>query len=300
MSVITRAQHPSLLWPGVMSIFGNSYNEFPAEWSQIFEKRTGTKAWEDLVSVSGFGLAPIKTEAAPIQYDTDAENYKTRLVQTVYGLGYQVTREEIEDSQYEQVSRRRARALAKSMRTTAEIVHANVLNRAFTTGYNGGDGVSLVNTAHPTKGAVYSNRMAADEDLSFTAIENMINLMAVAKDDRGYPIRLRAMKLVVPAGAAEFTARRIFQSDLQPGGNNNDINTLRNTGIQVVASHYLTDPDSWFLITDADEGLISIWRREAEIQRDNDFDTENARAKSTMRFVPGWGDPRAVYGSAGA
>ena len=63
---------------------------------------------------------------------------------------------------------------------------------------------------------------------------------------------------------------------------------------------YLSDLDSWFLKTDVPNGLVSMWRREVELERDNDFDTENAKAKSTMRFVPGWGDWRGSFGVQGA
>src|SRR6185312_1002865 len=116
MTVITRSAHPDLLWPGVMAIFGNSYNEYPPEWSQIFDKRQGTKAYEKIVETSGFGLAPVKTEGAPIQYDTDAQGLTTTFTPIVYGLGWMATREEMEDGQYPEVSRRRSKALGKSMR----------------------------------------------------------------------------------------------------------------------------------------------------------------------------------------
>jgi hypothetical protein len=38
------------------------------------------------------------------------------------------------------------------MRTTAEIVHANVLNRGFSGSYLGADGVALFSTASPDAG----------------------------------------------------------------------------------------------------------------------------------------------------
>lgn len=302
MTVITRAAHPDLLWPGVMATFGNAYNEYPPEWSQIFEKRRSTKAYEKIVETSGFGLAPIKTEGAPIQYDTDAQGLVTTLTPVVYGLGWMATREEIEDGQYPEVSGRRSRALGRSMRTTAEIVHANVLNRGFSGSYNGVDGVPLFSTAHPSPAGNRTNKLSVDADLTEASLEDMLTLIANAKDRRGLPIVLRGMKLVVGSGA-QFNAERILGSSLRSGTANNDANAIRNMGLLpggVVVNHYLTDPDAWFIITDAEEGLLSIWRREAEQQKDNDFDTENAKAKSTMRFSAGYGDPLAVFGSAGA
>lgn len=302
MPVITRSAHPSLLWPGVHSIFGDSYNEYPAEWSQIFDKQTSNKAWEDIVEVGGFGLAPVKTEGAPIQYDTDAEGYKNRLQHTVYGLGYMVTREELEDGQYAQVSRKRSRKLARSMRTTAEIVHANILNRGFSTSYVGGDGVALLSTAHPTAAGNQANKLAVDADLTEASLEDMLTLISGFKDRRGLPIVAKGMKLVVAPGA-EFNARRILGSPLRVGTPNNDLNAIKDMGLipgGVIVNHYLTDPDAWFIITDQDDGLVSMWRREVELEQDNDFDTENAKAKATMRFLAGWGDWRGVVGSPGA
>lgn len=301
MTVITRSNHPDLLWPGVMSIFGSSYKEWEPIWSQLFDKRQGTKAWETLVDTGGFGLAPVKTEGSPIQYDVDLQGPKTTITPVVYGLGYMVTEEELEDNQYAEVSRSRARKLARSMRITAETVHANIFNRAFSASYLGADGVQLINTSHPTPGGLQSNYLTTPADLSETSLEDLMTQIAASKDRRGLPIRLRAVTLVVhPANI--FNATRILQSTLRVGTPNNDANALRALGVAptVVANPYLTDVDAWFLITDAEDGLVSVWRREPTIQRDNDFETGDAKAKSTMRFAPGYGDFRSIFGSEGA
>ena len=38
-------------------------------------------------------------------------------------------------------------------------------------------------------------------------------------------------------------------------------------------------------------------RRGMEFTEDNDFNTEDLCYKATERYVPGWSDPRGVYGS---
>jgi hypothetical protein len=301
MTVITRAAHPDLLWPGVMSIFGDSYNEYPPEWSMIFDKRkASSKPYEKIVETSGFGLAPVKTEGAPIQYDSDAQGLTTTFTPIVYALGWMATREEIEDRVYPEVAGRRSKALGKSMRTTAEIVHAGTFNNGFAT--NGADGVPLFSVSHPTPSGLQANKATVDADLTEASLEDALTTIAGAKDRRGLPIRLRGMKLVVASGA-QFNAERILGSSLRSGTANNDTNAIKNMGLLpggVVVNHYLTDPDAWFIITDADEGFLSIWKREVAIEQDNDFDTENAKAKASMRFAQGYGDWRAGYGSAGA
>jgi hypothetical protein len=297
---ITRSNHPSALWPGVKAWFGKSYAELPTEYSQIFEQGTSDKYKEDLVETTGFGLAPVKGEGAGVTYDTDGEGYKTSLTHVVYGLGYIVTREEMEDDQYKEVSERRAKALAFAMRTSIEIVHANFLNRAFSTSYPIGDGAALLSAAHPTRAGNQSNLLTA-ADLSETALEDAVKTVMQTKNSRGLNVASRVKRLITYTDEV-FNATRILQSQLRQGTANNDINAIKAMGSipEVVANHYLTDADAWFMQTDVPEGLQTLWRRKVEFTKDNDFDTENAKAKATMRFTVGTGDWRSLYGSAGA
>ena len=61
-----------------------------------------------------------------------------------------------------------------------------------------------------------------------------------------------------------------------------------------------TDPDAWFITTNADAGLTSFKREGYSFTTDNDFDTENAKAKGYERYASGWTDWRGCYGTAGA
>lgn len=297
---ITRSAHPSLLWPGIKAMFGQMYNEHPAEWSRIFSKESSDKAYEKVVEATGFGLAPVKTEGGSVSFDTDAEGVTNTLTHVVYGLGFIVTKEELEDNQYKVVAERRSKALAFSMRQTAEIVHANILNRAFNSSYAGGDGVALCSDSHPTLNGNQDNLLAA-ADLSESALEDAVKQVNGARNARGLRIAIRPKRLIIHTDD-EFNATRILKSELRQGTANNDINAIRVMGSipEIASNHYLTDADAWFVQTDAPEGLLSYWRREVELTKDQDFDTENAKAKATMRFAAGFGDFRCLYGSAGS
>jgi hypothetical protein len=216
----------------------------------------------------------------------------------VYGLGYVVTEEELEDNQYEIVSRKRIKRLAFSMRQTKEIVCANVLNRATTSGYTGGDGVVLLSTAHTSTNGNWSNKLSTAADLSEAALEDMCIQIGQATNDRGLQIAIRPTKLIIPINLM-FDAKRILKSDYQSGTANNDINALKGM-FDFTVNHYLTDTDAWFLKTDAPNGMTMFERRALSFSQDNDFDTSNAKAKATMRFSVGWTDPRGLYGSLGA
>jgi len=298
---ITTGTHPKALWPGVKAFFGKSYKEKPTVCMQVFSAMTSDKAYEEVVEETGFGLAPQKAEGASVSYDTDAQGYTTRFTNVTYGLGAIITREAIEDNQYESVATRKASKLARSMRQTKENVHANVLNRGYTSGYTGGDGVVLFSASHPSLAGNQSNTLAVAADLSEASLEDMLVQIRLATDSRGLRIQLEGQKLVVPA-ALTFEATRILSSTNQAGTANNDINAVRALGLLpggAVVWDYLTDADAFFITTDAPEGLMSFQRRALALTQDNDFDTENARMKATERYSCGWGDFRGVYGSPG-
>lgn len=302
MAVILSGNHPKALWPGIHAWFGQQYKKHPLEYSQVFDMRSSDKAYEEIVRMTGFGLAPMKTEGGATSYASHSQKDVTRFTHGAYSLGYIVTKEELDDSQYEKVSRSRSGALAFSMRTTKEIVFANVLNRAFDTSYVGGDGKELVATDHPSNAGGYSNELSPAADLSEAALEDMATQISMAEDYNGLPIAIRPMKLVVHPSNV-FEAQRILKSELQSGTANNDVNALRTLSVLpqgFMVYHYLTDADAWFVKTDAMEGLIGFDRTAYAFTRDNDFDTDNAKAKAYERYSAGWAEPLGIFGSEGA
>ncbi|MES2904547.1 MAG: Mu-like prophage major head subunit gpT family protein [Pseudomonadota bacterium] len=300
MATITRSTMPDLLWPGIQAIFGTSYDKLDKEYTRIFDVRKSTKAYEKVTEATGLGLAAVKAEGASIIYDSPNSGPASVFTHVTYGLGYIMTREAEEDNQYQQVAEANAAALPWSMLTTKEIVHANVLNRAFNTSYLGGDGQPLVSGTHATANGTQSNLLTA-ADLSEAALEDALTRIAEAKNSAGLPIALRAVRLIVGPGQI-FNATRILESEGRSGTQNNDANAIKTLGLvpEIVINHYLDDPDAWYLQTNAPNGLISYQRRALALEKDNDFDTENRKHKATERYSAGWGDPRAIYASAGA
>lgn len=300
MAVITTGAHPKALWPGVHKFTHMAYKEYPTEYTTIFDVRSSDKNREETVEATGFGLAQVKAEGAPVNYDSHNQGATTTFRHVAYALGYVVTREELDDNLYAEIARNRSRALAYSFRQTKETVHANILNRAFNNGFVGGDGVEMCSTAHPSLGANQSNELDVAADLSEAAIEDLMVQIAAAQNSRGLKIRLIPRRLIVPP-ALMFEAERIVNSTLRPGTANNDVNAMRSMSSLpdgVFVYHYLTDDDNWFIQTDAPDGLICFDRKGFEFSRDNDFDTENAKAKGYERYSAGWSDWRQIYGSA--
>ena len=302
--VITTGSHPKALWPGVKSWWGNVYDEFATEYTDLVDTESSDKAYEDIVQDTGFSLASVKAQGQSLVYDANAQGYTSRAVHVTYGLGYIVTMEELADNLYEAVSRVRARANAFSMRQTKEVVVANLYNYAFTSGYTGGDGVVLCSTAHPLQGGgTLANKPTVDTDLSIDALEDAVIDIHGFTNDKGLRIKVEPWKLIVPR-QLWFEANRILQSVYQPGNANNDINALKATNALpggVAMNHYLTSAGAWFIRTNirGSQGLAMYNRMPITFDQDNDFDTKNAKAAAIERYSVIWGDFRALYGTSG-
>lgn len=302
MSVITSSSFAKALWPGVNKWYGEAYNEYAVEWTKLFEQNTSKRAWEEDVGTSGFGLASIKAEGAPITYDSERQGFTTRYQHVTYALGFVVTREAFDDDLYDVVAPKKAKSLAFSMRQTKEIIGANIYNRAFTAGYTGGDGIVLCSASHVNvAGGTWSNTPTTAVDLSEAALEQASIDIQSFTNDRGLKIAVMPKSLIIPV-QLEFDAMRILKSDGRVGSNSNDMNVIKTLGTipEVVKNHYLTDTDAWFIRTNVADGLKYFERRGDAFEMDNDFDTENAKFKATARYSFGWTDPRGIYGTAGA
>lgn len=303
MAVIQTGNHPRALWPGVEAWFGQKYESHPKEYTDLFDIHKSRKNYEIDVQTTGFGLAPIKAQGSGLSFDDSTQGYEYKYQSVAYALGYIVTKEELADHQYSEVSMKRAAALAFSMNQTKETVAANIYNRAFNSSYTFGDGKELLATDHPlSAGGTFSNELSPAADLSEASLEDLIIQIHGATDDRGLKIALRPTSLIVPR-QEWFNANRIMKSTLQNDTANNAINVLKATnslpgGIKL--NHYLTDADAFFIRTNAPEGMKMFERTAMEFEQDNDFDTKNAKASAYMRFSVGASDPRGLYGSEGA
>jgi hypothetical protein len=302
MAIINSSSFAKALWPGVNAWYGKAYSEYPVEYTKLFETHKSSRAFEEDVGVSSFGLAIVKPEGSPIQYDSERQAYITRYSHVVYALGFAITREIMEDDLYDVVGQRKAQGLAFSMRQTKEIVAANVYNRAFSNSYVGGDGKELCATDHPLfAGGTFANELTTAADLSEAALEQAHIDIAGFVNDRGLLISVRPKTLIIPRQLM-FEAKRITAPTGRPGTDTNDVNAMKAMGLvpEVVVNHYLTDSDAWFLRTDVPHGMKHFERRADSFDMDNDFDTENAKFKATARYSFGWTDPRGLFGSPGA
>jgi hypothetical protein len=306
MSVITTAQFAKLMWPGLNKVFGESYNEYPPEYTKLFDVSSSTKPYEEDQGIVGFGLAYLKGEGESIKFDEAKQGATMRYVNKTYTLGFAVTQELIEDNQYDLsiVGASQTKGLGRSMRITPEVIGANVYNLAFDSSTTYGDAYQMIGSAQPYRvGGTWSNTPTTQCDISELALEQACIDIANFKDERGLLIAVKARSLHIPP-QLEFEVARILQSVQQSGTANNDVNALKAMGKfsgGVHVNHYFSDADAWFIRTDLakDTGLRWFDRVKTQFAMDNDFNTTNALYRARFRVSAGITDKRAIYGSQG-
>ena len=298
--VFATGSAPELLWPGIKTIYGISYNNYPKKYPEFFNMETSDKAFEKEQGMTGFPLAAVKEQGNEVFFSQMYQGYQREYIHLTYSIGAVITREMVEDDQYN-VIKKIPKLLAESMRQTEETVATSVLNNAFDTSYTGADGQPLISSSHPlVAGGTFSNRPTTYADLTQTSLEQAIIDIMGFVDDQSLKINIEPETLIVPR-QEYFNAMKILGTAFKVDSADNTINPFfSNVKLKMVTSTFLTDSDAWFVKTNAADGLKFFTRREAELDKDNDFNTDNLKIKTSKHFSCGWTDPRGLYGSSGA
>lgn len=297
----------SIVEPILNQAFDGVYDQRGDEYKQVFSEETGiARAYHEEPMLYGMQSAPEMQDSSPVIYDSGGQLFVKRYPYSVYGLAFALTRVLVEDGDHIRVGATFSKHLAQSMTETLETVCANHLNRAFTSGYTGGDGVILCSNAHAgaqtfaAGDPAVSNLLSTSAALSQTSLEQMLIQVRNAADPRGKKVRLTPKKLIVSPGNS-FQAEVLLKSVLRAGTTNNDLNPVKSMGqlTEIAVMSRLTSASAWFIQTDTKEGMKVLWRRKIEKSMEGDFETDSVRYKSTMRFGSGWTDWRAIYGTPG-
>jgi hypothetical protein len=292
----------SIVEPILNECFDGVYDQRADEWSRVFREEDGIpRNYHEEPVLYGFGAAPQLPDGTPVTYQQGGVLFLKRYLYKVYGLAFALTKVLVEDGDHIRIGQVYARHLAQSLVETKELLSANVLNTAFNSSYPGGDGVSLINTAHPIVNGTFSNQLATAANLSQTSLEQMLIQIRQAVDNNGKKIRLVPRQLIVAPGNI-FQAEVLLKSVLRTGNANNDINPVKSIGLldegAAVLSR-LTNASSWWVQTDAPEGFKLLMRRRLEKTMEGDFETDSMRYKATERYDVGFTDPRCAYGTPG-
>jgi hypothetical protein len=302
---ISRAQLVKELEPGLNALFGLEYKRYENQHAEIYVTESSDRAFEEEVMLSGFANADVKSEGQGISYDEAQETYTARYTMETIALAFAITEEAIEDNLYDRLASRYTKALARSMSNAKEVKGALPLNNGLPSvaTFKTGDAKALFTTNHPTvSGTVVKNTLTTQADLNETSLEQSLIDIAAFTDERGLRIAAKGVKMIIPS-ANQFNAERLMKSQGRTQTADNDINAINSMGMipqGYRVNNFLTDSDSWYIITDVPNGMKMFSRTPLSTSMEGDFDTGNVRYKARERYAFGASDFRGIYGVEGA
>ena len=301
---ISRSQLVKELEPGLNARFGLEYKRYENQHAEIYTSENSDRAFEEEVMLSGFGRAQVKAEGAGVSFDDAQETFTARYTHETVALAFAITEEAIEDNLYDRLAARYTKALARSMSNAKQVKSVEPLINGLpsTDTFDSGDGVSLFNTSHPTIAGTFQNTLTTQADLNETSLEQSLIDIGKMTDERGLKIAARGIKMIVPQ-ENQFTAERLLKSQGRTGTADNDINSIVSMGMipqGYRVNNYLTDSDSFYIITDVPNGMKMFTRAPLTTAMEGDFDTGNVRYKARERYSFGVSDPRGIFGVEGA
>ena len=301
---ISRAQLVKELEPGLNALFGLEYKRYDNESSEIYVTESSDRAFEEEVMLSGFANADVKAEGQGVSYDEAQETYTARYTMETIALAFAITEEAIEDNLYDRLASRYTKALARSMSNAKQVKSVEPLINGLpsTATFKTGDGVALFSTAHPTIAGTFKNTLTTQADLNETSLEQSLIDIAAMTDERGLKVAARGVKMIVPS-ENQFNAERLMKSAGRTGTADNDINAIASMGMipqGYRVNNFLTDADSFYIITDVPNGMKYFNRAPLTTAMEGDFDTGNVRYKARERYAFGASDPRGIFGVEGA
>ena len=302
---LSRAQLVKELEPGLNALFGLEYKRYENQHAEIYVTESSDRAFEEEVMLTGFANADVKAEGQGISYDEAQESYTARYTMETIALAFAITEEAIEDNLYDRLASRYTKALARSMSNAKEVKGALPLNNGLPSvaTFKTGDAVALFSTAHTcSTGPNVANTLSTQADLNETSLEQSLIDIAAMTDERGLRIAAKGVKMIIPS-ANQFNAERLMKSQGRTQTADNDINAINSMGMipqGYRVNNFLTDSDSWYIITDVPNGMKMFSRTPLSTSMEGDFDTGNVRYKARERYAFGASDFRGIFGVEGA
>lgn len=293
---VDRANFGKLMEPGLREVFFEEYDSRPEVYSRVFRVESSEKKTETDQRIAGLGTWDEKAEGSDITYEDILNADEVTYTHKTYAKGIQVTEEMMEDEQYGLI-RKLTREMGRGARILVETKAADVFNNGFSSSYTGYDDKALFADDHPNRGAAGGTQDNKTTDaLTDSNLKSAIIAAEKQKDEAGKLIQVKINQLIVPLDL-RFTAAEILRSTGKAGTADNDANTLRDEGIELIAWAFLSDENNWFLRDSSVAQNIFFWRVRPSYKSQGDFDSGNGKFKGRMRFSTGWSDWRGLYGA---
>lgn len=289
-----------LLRAGLRKDFRDNYKGFAKEWPGFLKSGSMDGPEIQATTMSGLPRQARLGELEPFLILDPAIAPIVTYSDTIYGLGFAVSKEMLKDDKYGK-ARQSAKWLGRSVNLTQEYEAADLLDDAFAgnvfTGFNGEPLISATHTMVGGAGT-WSNLVPGNPALTIAGLQAAFELGEATLDANGDPTPVRIDNLII-GPADEWAAIQLLQNPNEPFTANNNINALRKKKqLHYTVSHYMDNTDrKWFAVDNDMNDAHLLFRENPSFP---DWYEEMVRAHyfaSYQRFLVYFYDPRGWIGS---
>lgn len=279
---MTTGGFANLLTPEFEDIFFDEYMRQPEEFRRVANITNETGNFVKEGDMVGLGAMQEMHENQAIPFERFEQGNDKTVYFTNFGLGVQISRNMYEDDLTGHMKKSMSE-LGKSAAYTRDLKFWDIFNSGEdATARVGLDGEPLFDDSHPVQGTSDTLSNIVSGSLSKTTVESACDSLEGLTNEKGIPVVYRPALLIVPY-QQRWIAKELIESELDPESANNAINSLKGEGLKYMVSHYLTDSNACYLVAN-EHDLRFMWRRQAQFKGTDDFNTDAALFKGTMRF----------------
>ena len=294
-ALASQANWPRLVQKDLSIVFDDQYRQFESMLGAVCTQQEATQGTERDLEVGDIGSMSQFSEGS-IAFSSPTQGYVKDVTEEQWTIGIKATRQLLRNDLYG-VLKKRAAALADSVRDRREATGATPFVDGFTSSFTTGDTLSLFNTAHTNAQNSLTQSNRGTSAFSPAAVEATRLLMLKFQTNAGNKMAVRMDMLIVPADIEE-RAYELIKSSGQVNTANNNRNFHQGKYKLVVWENYLSDVNNWFA---ADSKLLKrnlIYREWEPTQffRSGEFDTLVSKYAAYTSINISCVDWRQLYG----
>ena len=314
-SMITSKSMPLQVAKEIDEIYRVTMAKAPSEYDKLLKVETAP-AGPTFYSaqITGIGLPSVIGEGDGVPYDVPVEGNPKMRSYGQAGLGYIITDLMLKDELYGKMKKLPA-DLARSMRLYMDIEAGGFVDGLFSTEQSR-DGAYVCGThtlLNDVMGAgAQTNFAGTPAALSETSFKEAIEYFDGVVDELGAPLLLTPDQLLISSGD-QYVAHRLltemYGSSLVTAGLEKTANAIGNfanpeNGFvgqwSALPSRFMDSDSGAFFLRAKEHDMKWYWKEQPKQTSEVEFDTDNIKYKSKMRYGM-WADEwRGIFGNSGS
>jgi hypothetical protein len=265
---------------------------------------TTQQAYEDFVTISGFGMPSVVLEYGTLPEDTITQPFTGRIVSQKRGLIMVVSDEAFKDDQYG-ILKNYSTQFRNAFEDAKETAAAVFLNGCTTTALMAlANGQPLSSASQPldsSVGTTDSNTFTVQQTLGIQPLEQAWEFLNTQKTHKGVPFVADQSFLLEVHPRNFMLAQRLIEATGLPQGNSNDPNPMGKVVAEIVANQFYTNPEWWSLRSMNDNFHKRFYCSREEFRWSNNhtptyyMENDSWKISGLERYVFGCTDYRGTF-----